>query len=342
MVNDLFERLYQDVLFYYIHPLDAHALSLSSRVFNHLIKNTYRSNDQKVVHKNGSWHHKLCKRAKESIEDTFRNWKPKAIASLLDSKCAICGKKYMASCSVWGMMAHSDCVRPYLLNTYYLQDMYGFDYKDIKQLPKETLSGYSGGRHGVGQYDYDVVINKPSKGLFPRDWCLKVFIKENEHAKVIIKEFLENKKRKQEKIQEEDDRILKKRFDLDEKRKEAVEIRKKRLLKKDSYAYNIITSISTSFPNKLDLITQDFFHNKITVSTNITTVISNAYKAEPLLKVFNIEDIYSLDASIDEIAHTHVKKVLDDLVDKTYIIDKTYDNGKSYCRRMFKRFYNNI
>ena len=83
-------------------------------------------------------------------------------------RCAICSNKWQGSIhSVWGVPAHPSCIRPYLLNVYYLRDTHDVDHV-LSSVPHEVLWGY--GR--FGRYAYLAVWQRRHPCI-PTRWTLQ-------------------------------------------------------------------------------------------------------------------------------------------------------------------------
>eukprot|EP00952_Eustigmatos_sp_NYUAD-ZCMA_P012151 48913-Eustigmatos_ZCMA.PRE.1 len=66
------------------------------------------------------------------------------IASMLNQCCGICHKRFRAALNDFGILAHAQCLRPYLLNVYYLKRDHGLSDQQYGALPCTWLRGYCG------------------------------------------------------------------------------------------------------------------------------------------------------------------------------------------------------
>lgn len=158
----------------FVDPQDAHALSKTTNTCRRLVLGYYKTSVLGLIRKGGEWHHHLCKRTRDSLTSVRVSPMPLAISTLIKQKCGFCNKQYRASIHpVYGFLSHPDCIRQHVINTYYLRLDYGLEAQDYGSLPTQTLSGYSRGRGGCGEYYYDVVMKDSKHGFVPYTWTTK-------------------------------------------------------------------------------------------------------------------------------------------------------------------------
>ena len=207
--------------FPYIHPKDADSLSLTCKAYRVMVDDEYKSAGRKAVLPGGCWHHRLCKRARDSVNQSNDNYKPKALASLVDSKCIVCSRSLMARVNTWGFAAHATCVRDMLVNTYYVEEKWGLKWVDIKAIPRQELEGY---RMILREtYEYDVVIRHTYGRLVPMEWTLKHLVLKLCAAKV--QAFVSRKRKEREELRQKTEAKRQRKMVLDQKRADAVATR---------------------------------------------------------------------------------------------------------------------
>jgi hypothetical protein len=261
----------------------------------------------------GPWLRHLSVYARRSLEWCEHNWMPRALASAIDSTCGLCGKKYMGAMSFWGMVVHAQCLRPLLLNTYYLRDRFGVEPRHIEHvLPQESLRGYAS--HERGEYGYRVVFLHPYRGLVPSKWTLKTFL-ESERGMTLTSAFRE-KKRKAREAEEMRQHAKRQR---QERRDVAMEERRRHLQETDPAAY----ALALSFP----CVVGDYLTSRrLTPSTKLRMVIENAHRLGPMLTVLRPSDVISPDMGVNETVRRHVSECLGSLIST---VVRTY--GKCRC-----------
>jgi hypothetical protein len=208
--------------FPYIHPKDADSLSLTCKVYRIMVDDEYKRTGRKAVLPGGCWHHRLCKRARDSVHQSNENYKPKAVASLVDSTCIVCSRSLMASVTTWGFAAHPTCLRDMLVNTYYVEEKWGLQWHDInKMIPRQRLTGYR--RISRESYEYDVVIRHTYGRLVPMQWTLKHLVLKLCASKV--QAFVSRKRKERSELLQKAEAKRQKQELLDKKRADAMAIR---------------------------------------------------------------------------------------------------------------------
>lgn len=173
----------------WLPPQEAHNLSYCSKFSRECVLSFYHTYSRQLISKGGAWHHRLCKRTRDSVSRTHNiSYMPLAIQSFLNQSCGFCGKRYRAALHpVFGVLAHQDCIRHYLINTYYLKADFGLTFQDVEgHIPHQTLTGYS-----LGYYEYHVIAKDAKHGLWPYEWTCRYLTQVVHREKV--DEFLSHK-----------------------------------------------------------------------------------------------------------------------------------------------------
>lgn len=296
-----------EAYFPYIHPKDADALALTNKQNNVIVDKEYKRAGWRAVMPGGCWHHKLCKRARESVQPSLANTMPKALASLVDQKCIVCKKRSMSSVSMWGFIAHKPCIRHLLLNTYYIHSKWGLVSKDLKTLPKERLTGYR--ILAREPYDYDVVFRQPFLRFVPREWTLKYIVTELHVDKVAL--HCQKKRKAQQEYQALKEQKRQKTNARDQKRQEAVARRRATLEAHPSYpmVHRVLTLVGNA-------VMDDYLTHVVRCKTTLAKVISKAEKYDLLLRTLHPDDIIGADLKHDAqtLVRGHVTSVLNEMV----------------------------
>lgn len=111
---------------------------------------------------------KLTKFQQDTV-DQIRIPRPYHLQAMQQRKCVLCRQSWRGSVSpVFGLPAHTDCVRPHLFNVNYLNPE--LDSADVlRQLPHLQLEGYS--RYSRCNYSYDTIWKLPHQCI-PWTWTL--------------------------------------------------------------------------------------------------------------------------------------------------------------------------
>jgi hypothetical protein len=200
--------------------------------------------------------------------------------------------------SYWGMVVHSPCLRPYLLNTYYLKDTFGLEERHVlRVLPRELLRGWSSS-YERGEYEYWVVFRHPYRGLVPSEWTLKTFL-ESDKGMTLTAAFREKKRKEREAEEIRQDAKRQRQ----ERRDEAMKDRRLQLQQTDPGVY----ALAVSFPCVMgDYLTS----TRLKPSTSMKSVIERAHRVGPMLSVLSPSDIIAHDMSVDETIRRHASDCL--------------------------------
>lgn len=290
----------------FIHPRDADALSQTSKTYHEIVTSAYQRWGRDLVCTNGAWHANLCKRARESIDSTHPNWRPMALASLVDRECIVCRKKYMARASTWGFQAHKECIRGMLLNVYYIPQKFGLGATEISTLPQERLVGYRVVSHET--YAYDVVFKHPYRGMVPVEWTLQYVVEEIHWAKV--KSFHTRNRQKAARALHQSLLARRKKALVEQRRMEALVKRKQSL--ENHPLYHRFCAVSSAIGHKIDFV-GDFFDVKIHPTTKLKHVLEKTQKAWTLLQRLHPDDVMDVDTDVHTHARWHVARKIDEM-----------------------------
>ena len=304
--------------FPYIHPCDADNFSLVSKAYRTWILHEYLRVGRDAVVPGGIWHHQLCKRARDSIFSSKPNFRPLALGSLVDNRCIVCRKSYMAKVSFWGFAAHPACIRPFLLNTYYIPEKFGLQANHLRILPQETLNGYN---YVMNSYSYKVVFEGPSRRFVPKEWTL-------EHAAEIyaadVHDFFEKKRKKAQAIRKAKERKHRRTMELQEKRTAALAKRQQMI---DTHPMgSIIRRVHQAMGQRF---MGDFLGPLVTPHTKWKTILETAPKYDFLLQHLHPKDIHGPDDDLFEVVREKVEGCIVDIIN---VIGKTqYKIQDSMC-----------
>lgn len=162
-------------LLLFIPPEDAHHLGKVSKECRNTVMKYYKKYAVDHVLPGGEWHMNLCKRTRDSMLSAKQvSYVPLAIASLVQQKCGVCHKRFRAACHpTFGLLVHKDCVRPFLINTYYIRADYSLTESDFEDhVPLHTLKSNG----WFNEYEYNVVWKDCKHGLVPYSWTSEYII----------------------------------------------------------------------------------------------------------------------------------------------------------------------
>lgn len=169
MLCDLPDELLPHVLLY-TQPRQAHLLSKTCRLMRESVRSFYEKNAATLVKPGGAWHHCVAsKRTRTSLDnpDQIVSTAPLGVESILNQKCAKCGVLFRASVHKdFGIIAHAECIRPLLLNIYYLEK-FGLKSHHFDGIPSCQFNGYNS-IHGT--YEYTTVWKDKTHGIVPYEW----------------------------------------------------------------------------------------------------------------------------------------------------------------------------
>ena len=154
----------QHHLLIFVPPLEAWRLSKTCHDWRERVDTFYRQEYPRLLR--GDWRRHLSKRAVDSLAHQAPCPTPLAAHTLIRKSCVFCHQPYRGALNRFGMVAHSPCIRPYLINTYYLETSFGLSDAECVTVPSELLKGYTRYR---GEYTYWAVWKCPT-GHVPREW----------------------------------------------------------------------------------------------------------------------------------------------------------------------------
>jgi hypothetical protein len=255
--------------FPYIHPTDADALALTCHVYRQMVDDEYTRAGRNALLPGGCWHHLLCKRARDSVSQSYPNNMPKALASLVDSKCIGCQRPLLARVSVWGFAAHPQCIRHMLVNVFYIPEKFGLNYKDLRSIPRQELEGYR--LVSRESYKYDVVFHQRRRRLVPREWTLQ-------HVATVlyahkVRQYQSNQRKARDAAIAVEAAKHQKRLALGQRRTEAVA---KRLAALEAHPRVAIVQRALHVVGKS--ILGSYLDNLLTPKTSLRQVVANAEK----------------------------------------------------------------
>ena len=257
--------------FPYVHPNDADALALTCTVHLRTVDDEYVRAGRKAVLPGGCWHHLLCKRARDSVSQSHENNMPRALASLIDSKCIGCGRPLLARVSVWGFAAHAPCIRHMLVNVFYIPEKLGLNYHDLQTLPRQELEGYR--VVSRESFKYDVVFQRCRRRLVPREWTLQYV------ATVLcadkVREYQDNQRKARDEAIAMEAARRQKRMVLDQRRAEAVA---KRLALLQTHPRFSMIQRAIHVVGKS--ILGSYLDNLLTSETSLRQVVANAEECD--------------------------------------------------------------
>lgn len=173
----MLSTLPQELLAHFLEicdPTSALLLMKTSKEFNNAIETFYQQNAPLLISPGGEWYHNLkAKRTRDSVATKENQIAPSPIGfwSVLNQQCAVCKNSFKAAIHAdFRIVAHQKCMRPYLINTYYLEK-FGLTHNAFKRVPFCELSGFSTkwGR-GCGEYYYTAIWKDRTHGIVPYTW----------------------------------------------------------------------------------------------------------------------------------------------------------------------------
>lgn len=169
MICHLPDELLPHVLLY-TQPRQAHLLSKACVSLRASVREFYDRNAATLVKPGGAWHHCVAsKRTRTSLSNKNQivSTAPLGVESILNQKCAECGVLFRASVHKdFGIIAHAECIRPFLLNIYYLEK-FGLTDRHFDNVPTCELNGYNTSH---GTYEYTTVWKDKTHGIVPYEW----------------------------------------------------------------------------------------------------------------------------------------------------------------------------
>ena len=168
----MFQDLPDDIkthFFEWVHPGDAHNISRTCKNQKEGVLRWYKSRGRFMISEGGPWRRHLGKRTKDSLDGGhIVSWMPRAMSSIVDQECAVCGHSFRAALNDFGFIGHAQCIRPYLINLYYLQRDFGLQTQQCtSKIPYCKLQGYA---QSQGQYNYYAVWRCGRGDLVPKEW----------------------------------------------------------------------------------------------------------------------------------------------------------------------------
>ena len=172
MIEELPEELLGHIMLF-TDPLWADLLSSTSTYFKKYVKTFYERNTNTLLRPGGEWFHSIkSKRTRDSLQNPRQriSYTCMGVYSILHQKCVGCQNKFMASVHRdFGIIAHAQCIRQYLVNTYYFEK-FGLNTGHFETIPQCKLTGYSPGSYGRGFYSYIAVWKDNTNGVVPYEW----------------------------------------------------------------------------------------------------------------------------------------------------------------------------
>lgn len=183
MLCHLPDELLPHVLLF-TRPTHAHLLSKTCRLMWESVRSFYDRNAATLVKPGGAWHHCVAsKRTRTSLSNKNQivSTAPLGVESILNQKCAKCGVLFRASVHKdFGIIAHAECIRPFLLNTYYLEK-FGLTSSHFDNVPSCQLNGYNTSH---GTYEYTTVWKDKTHGIVPYEWTAHYLVHHAHHDHV--------------------------------------------------------------------------------------------------------------------------------------------------------------
>ena len=154
----------QHHLLIFVAPLEAWRLSKTCHEWKERVDTFYRQEYPRLLR--GDWRRHLSKRALDSLAYQAPCPTPLAAHTLIRQSCVFCHKPFRGALNRFGMVAHLPCIRPYLINTWYLETSFGLGDRQCATVPRQLLTGYARYR---GQYTYYAIWKCPNDHV-PREW----------------------------------------------------------------------------------------------------------------------------------------------------------------------------
>lgn len=178
----------------YADPKWAYALSRTNKELQTFIKKFYQQYATDFVRPDGIWYGSIkSKRTRTSLQNTQQiiSYAPMGLHSILHQRCVGCHEKFMASVHKdFGIIAHPECIRGYLINLYYFEK-FGLEEAHFRSVPCCQLAGYSN-----GSYHYTTVWKDKTKGIVPYEWTAHYLF--HHHYLKDVRLFLKKKKQQEE------------------------------------------------------------------------------------------------------------------------------------------------
>lgn len=334
-----------DLILEFADPSWAHNLCLVSNGFHRHVWSFYKENAHKLLRPGGGWNASIrSKRTRTSLENTTQciSYAPMGLHSILHQKCAGCKKKFMASVNKdFGIIAHPDCIRNYLINTYYFQK-FGLTDQHFSAVPQSELAGYSHGSYGRGAYCYMVVWKDKTHGIVPYEWTAHYLF--HGPCREYVRHFLAEKQRKEreamERRQAQKEEAQRQRNEAQKHIRKAYRERMTALvedMKPILTAKQVRNVLRTKLPErfnphffKMRDVPPHFFTPEC--YKNAAEVVSHLHR---LLKHLNVSDIsylnyHDLEKSFETLCRTKVQYVLSGMVEKihqSFVLPSTIQCG---------------
>ena len=185
-------------------PSRVFPLTMTNHYFHEHVFSFYQQNAPSFLRPGGIWHNSIqSKRTRTSLEDPTQriSYAPMGLSSILHQQCIGCKKKLMAAVHKdFGVIAHPQCLRPFLINIYYFEK-FGLGETHFQCVPSSELSGYSAGFYGRGNYSYTAVWkDTTAKGIVPYEWTAH-YVFHHQYLKQ-VRQFLAEKRRKEQEAYE--------------------------------------------------------------------------------------------------------------------------------------------
>jgi len=191
----------------YTDPVCAYSLGFTSKFLNGFVKEFYKKNAGNLLRTGGEWHHCVkSKRTRDSLDQRI-SYGPMGVWSILHQRCVGCKQPFKAKIHKdFGVVAHSNCIRHHLLNTYYLEKL-GLTRRHFEGIPHCELSGFAAGFYGRGTYSYTVIWKDTASGIVPYEWTAHYLVYDlyskdvEEYQQEIERKRIATKKAKLERIE---------------------------------------------------------------------------------------------------------------------------------------------
>lgn len=159
-------------IFLYVNPSKAYILGKTCRLMRRNVGVFYNKNADTLVKEGGDWHHCIkSKRTRASLVDgQVVSPSPMGVYSILKQECVVCKRPFKAAVHKdFGVIAHTGCIRPWLINIYYFEK-FGLKMEHFEIVPHCELKGYFHSYGDRGGYTYTTVWKDKTCGFVPYEW----------------------------------------------------------------------------------------------------------------------------------------------------------------------------
>lgn len=336
-----------DIILEFADPSWVHNLSIASNGFHQHVLSFYKSNAHKFLRPGGKWYASLkSKRTRSSLQNTSQriSYAPMGLHSILHQTCAGCKKKFMAAVHKdFGIIAHAECIRHYLINTYYF-GKFGMTNQHFSSVPFSELAGYSPGSYGRGTYSYMAVWKDKTNGIVPYEWTAHYLFHGpyRDHVRHFLVEKAQKEREAMERRQAQKEEAKRQRNESQKQIRKAYRERITTLmenLKPTMTTRQVRDVLRTKLPDKFspnffklwdvlpDFFTAERYKEAVEIISNL----------DRLLKHLTVEEIATLNhndlgKSVEALYRVKVKLVLGEMVEKIHQ-RHTPPPVKSRCQR---------